>query len=51
MEVLLGYVRRLRRKALDAERGSVIDGDQLPREGLWRQELEDDIEDLVGKPQ
>lgn len=51
MQMLLGYVRWFRRKALDAEGRSVIDGDQLPREGLWRQELEDDIEDLVGKPQ
>jgi hypothetical protein len=51
MKVLLRYVRRLRGKAFDAEGGPVIDGDQLPREGLWRQELEDDIEDLVGKPQ
>jgi hypothetical protein len=29
----------------------VIDGDQLPREGLRRQKLEDDIEDLIGKSQ
>lgn len=29
----------------------MIDGDQLPRERLRRQQLEDDIEDLIGKPQ